>query len=110
MNRTEAQLLREATKSAIRKREWLWWELKRQAFDFGYQSSYPLESDYQPIAEKAISLLPTEVMEKLREIYTSQHKNEPAISDESLIQHYAALMVEEIIRRACVAANRTIHW
>ena len=110
MNRIEARILREATKQVAHHNKHLWWELKREIWDFGYQSHYPRQGEYEISSKRAVSRLSEDSLQELRLAYTARYSNEPKPSQERLIEHYAALMVEEIVRRAGIAAYRTDNW
>ena len=110
MNRTESRILREATKKVAHHNKHLWWELKRQIWDFGYQTNYPCQGEYEIAAKRAVSHLPEASLQELHLAYSAQFNNEQPISRERLIDHYTAVMIEEIVRRAGIAAYRTDNW
>ena len=55
MNRNEKRLLREAIKMVAHHNRNAWWELKRQIFEGGYQSYYPMQGDFDSAAERTIA-------------------------------------------------------
>jgi len=110
MNRTEARILREATRDVAHHNKHLWWELKRQIWDFGYQSYFPHQGEYELPAKRAVNHLPEQSLDELRLEYCAQYMDEPSPSREHLVEHYAMLMIEEIVRRAGIAAYRTENW
>ena len=110
MNQTELRTLRKVIKLVAHHNENLWWELKHQIWDFGYQTYYPLQSEYRFAAKQALSHLPEEKLQELHLTYTTQLKNDQPPDREQLIEHYTAVMIEEIVRRAGIAAYRTVNW
>lgn len=110
MNRAEARLLREATKEVAHHNEHLWWELKREIFDRGLQDYYWRQSEFEIPAGRAVSRLPENVLRELHMAYRAQHASHADTSRSRMIEHYATLMIAEIVRRAGVAAYRTDNW
>ncbi|MBS0391683.1 MAG: hypothetical protein JSR23_11155 [Proteobacteria bacterium] len=110
MNRTELRILRRAIKLVAHHNENLWWELKHQIWDFGYQTYYPLQGEYEFPAKQAVSKLPEEALQELHLTYTTQLKHDQPIDRDQLIEYYAAVMIEEIVRRAGIAGYRTVDW
>lgn len=110
MNRTETRILRKVTADVVHHNKYLWWELKHQIWDFGYRSYYPRQSEYELPSKRAINHLPEQSLDELRLEYSAQYGDEPSPSRERLVEHYAMLMIEEIVRRAEIAAYRTENW
>ena len=110
MNRAENKILSDATRAVAHHNKHLWWELKRQVWDFGYQSYYPRQGEYQREAELAVAALPTQKFMELLAIYTSRHQSDLPPTEQQVVRYYAALMIEEIVRRAGIAAYKTVNW
>lgn len=110
VNRIEARLLRNATSATVAHNRHLWWEVKRQVFELGYQTYYPRQDEYTDAAKSSISHLPEGQLQELRLAYCGRHRARVLPNDDQVIDYYVAVMIEEIVRRARVAANRTINW
>lgn len=110
MKRNELKILRETIHKVAHQNENLWWELKRQTFDYGYQCFYPRQSEFElPARRHLLQLEPTAVTE-LRSEYSLQHPEAQPPTNEQLITYYTSLVVEEIVRRARIAADKTENW
>ncbi len=110
MNRNEARILRESIRKAAYQSKFLWWKLKREIWDFGYQTYYPSESDYQRPVDQVLSRLSDQHFQELQAAYCARFTEEKNPSREQIIAFYSALMIEEIVRRAGIASLRTINW
>jgi hypothetical protein len=88
----------------------LWWELKRQIFDFGYQQYYPRQSEFDHPVRGAIENLRENEKEML---VTEWRRTEPSRADlapDTILTIYSTLVIEEIVKRAWVAVKRTTNW
>ncbi|WP_299792379.1 hypothetical protein [uncultured Shewanella sp.] len=110
LTRIEKELLSPTIRGLVKHNEYLWWELKRQAFDFGYQTSYPRQFEYELPARNALSQLSSEIKEKLYFECSKKYRPTNDSVDSVIEQMYVSEIIEEIGRRAIIAANRTIHW
>lgn len=110
MNRAERKVLREIIRFAIQHNKHLWWELKRNIWESGFQSYYPLQSEYDQSVRNAISSLSPSELQDLRVLYMTKFPDRPSPSDENLTTHYVTVVIEEIVWRAGLAAYRTVHW
>jgi hypothetical protein len=108
MNRVERQLLRDTIRAVSRHNGHAWWQLKREIFDYGSQSFYPAQAMFDGSARLLLSRLPPASLRALRD---ASGRGELAHSaDSDLIERYVSVVVSEIVRRAEVAAYRTINW
>jgi len=110
MTRVEKQILRASIKAVAHHNPHAWWELKRQIYDGGYQPYYPMQGDFQFDAERAVKLLTANSKEKLLEEWRKTNPGTSVTSFEDLVSHYAAVIIEEVVERANVAAYRTTNW
>lgn len=108
MNSEQKRILRESITAVRLRNKWAWWELKRQIFDGGYQNWYPAQGDFQPEVERAVGSFSDATR---RALVAEWRKSRRSDDDEHVIlAHYPALIMEEIVERARLAAYRTIHW
>jgi hypothetical protein len=109
MTRVERKILFPAIKRVRLFNSNVWWELKWEVWDSGYQSHYRIQDEYIKPAQRALAHLPNDQLNVLIEEWARQH---PEIEATDLIvkDHYSSVIVEEIVRRACIAAYRTIEW
>lgn len=84
--------------------------LKREVWDGGYQPFYPMQSNFEPRAERVIARLPEADKQALLLDWRKEHPCDAPTSDEVVLGICAAIVVEEIVRRANVAAYRTVNW
>lgn len=110
MNRNESRILRESLKRARQLNKFLWWNLKREIWDLGYQTRYPSENDYQRPVNHVLSKLSDQHFQELQEAYCARFTEEKEPSRERVSDFYSALMIEEIVRRATIASLKTINW
>lgn len=110
MNRNEKRLLRTAIMAVAHHNSNAWWELKRQIFDGGYQSYYPMQGDFDDPAKRAIAGLSDAVKEELINEWRTAKPPRTDLSDSDTLSAYARLIVEEVVERARVAAYKTINW
>lgn len=110
MNRTEAKILRETIKAVTYPNKHLWLELKRQILDLGHQNYYSYQDEFKRLAKRAVCRLQEQAFVELKLTYSNQYKNQATPSLEQLIDHYTMVIVEEIVRRATIAAYRTENW
>jgi len=110
MNSAERKVLRSAIRLVAHHNSNAWWELKRQIWEGGYQSFYPMESDFRHYAEMAILQLPSSQRDELRSILDGRSAGQSPLNDQDLCNEYVPLILEEIVRRAGIAAYRTVNW
>jgi hypothetical protein len=85
----------------------LWWELKREIFDSGFQLHYHWQEEFQPIAEQIIGSLDSTQQKVL--IQEWRRKNPSAeTQDSQILSIYVYLIIEQVVQRARSAAYRTI--
>jgi hypothetical protein len=109
MNRIEQAALRPLIKRVCGHNSNLWWELKRQVWDGGYQVSYPIQDDYGEPVQRALERLAPEVLETLVLEWSKKHPGKDA-NPQVVRSHYRAVVIEEIVQRATAAAYRTTNW
>jgi len=110
MTRLERAALSETLGALVRHDAHLWWELKRQIFDWGYSTAYPRQFEYETPAKGLLLNLSNEWKEILHQEWPKWNHRYTDRNDSSLISIYLPLVIEEIVRRATVAANRTENW
>lgn len=110
MNRNEKRILRTKINAVAHHDSNAWWELKRQIFDFGYQSYYPMQGDFDGPAEREIAGLSDAAKEYLIKEWKNAKPPRTDLSDSKILMTYAHLIVEEVVKRARVAAHRTENW
>ncbi|MDH0350797.1 hypothetical protein [Aeromonas caviae] len=110
MNRVEKSLLRSAIKAVTHFNSSAWWELKRQIFEGGFQRYYPVQSDFDFPAQRAVERLPDETKALLINEWKSASPPRAQHSDSKILEAYARIIVEEVVERARLAAYRTINW
>lgn len=110
MTPEQRRILRPVFLSVAHQNKYRWWELKREIFDRGYQSQYHWALDFIQPAERALQRLP--VTERATLVAEWQKKNSDGIerTEEVIFGIYAAIVVEEVVRRAAIASNRTVTW
>lgn len=110
MTRTEKRMLREAIKAVAHHNRNAWWELKRQIFEGGFQSRYPVQGDFDRPAERAIAKLPEETKLELVAEWRNAVPGRAKLTDQEILATYSRAIVEEVVCRARVAAYRTENW
>jgi len=110
MTPEQRRILRPVFLSAVHHNKNVWWELKREIFDSGYQSRYHWELDFLKPADRALSKLSAQDRDILVAEWKTANFDGIERSDEVILSIYAAIVVEEVVRRAAIASNRTITW
>lgn len=110
MTRTEKRMLREAIKTVAHHNRNAWWELKRQIFEGGFQSYYPVQDDFDRPAEQTIAKLPEETKLALIAAWQSAVPARAKLTGQEVLAAYSRAIVEEIVERARGAAYRTENW
>ena len=110
MNRNEKRILRTAIYAVAHHNSNAWWELKRQIFDFGYQSYYPKQGDFDIPARRVIAEQSDAVKESLVKEWKNAKPPRADLPDSEILATYARLIVEKVVERARVAAYRTENW
>ncbi|MBE0625522.1 MAG: hypothetical protein IH606_11975 [Burkholderiales bacterium] len=110
MTRNEKRILRSAINAVAHHNKVLWWELKRQVFDYGDQSYYPRQSEYELPAKRVVAGLSDIEKASLLSEWRNARPPRPEWTDEQILAYYARLIVEEIVERARVAAYTTSNW
>lgn len=110
MTRNEKQLLRTVIKKIIRYDKEEWWLLKRQIFDFGYQSHYDAEGSFIDVIDREVFNLQPDVKHALIVEWNSANPKRNKITYASFHSAYRLLILEEIVERARIGAMRTVNW
>ena len=110
MNRNEKRILRNAIKAVAHHNPNAWWELKREIFDYGYQSYYPMQGVFDGPAERVIAGQSDAVKGALIEEWKKAKPPRADLTESEILTQYARLVVKEVVERARVAAYRTNNW
>lgn len=110
MTKNEKRILRDAIKHVAHHNAYAWWDLKRQIFEGGFQSYYPVQGDFDEPAKRAIDRLSKEERQDLLAEWRKSAGRDSAFNEKQILETYARMIVEEVVARASVAAYRTIHW
>jgi hypothetical protein len=110
MNRAEKRILRTAIKAVIEHNGNVWWELKRQIFDMGYQTRYPMQEEYRNPVETVFAQLEPLKREQLIAEWHRCKRDKVSYTDDEIMSRYALMVIEEIVERARSAARRTTSW
>ena len=109
MNRIERPVLSPIIKLVCKTNTNRWWELKRQIWDLGFQTDYPMQFEYIEPARRAMGRLDESSLAVLTEERKRLSPNEEFTPDQ-VRDHYTYVVVEEVVKRAAAAAYRTIEW
>ncbi|MFA5038616.1 MAG: hypothetical protein WC732_02940 [Candidatus Omnitrophota bacterium] len=100
ITKIEKEILRGPIKKVIKENKRWWKELKQEIFDYGYQSNYMLQVEFEKSAKIAILSLDQVLKEQL----ISEWKRIPRLifleSDEEILKQYGLVVVEAIVERA----------
>lgn len=110
MNKVEKKILRDVVRHVAHHNRYLWWELKRQIWDFGYQTYYPRQGEFYGVAERALMRLGQHEKQALIAEWRKANVDRADVPDERTVLSYAPLIVEEVVKRATTAAYRTTNW
>ncbi len=110
MTKLEREILGPTIKALVAHDPLLWWELKREIYGWGWQAHYPREYEYTRPAERAILRLQEHEKARLHQQWPIWNKRHTERTDETLVEIYTPVVVEEIVRRAEVASRRTENW
>lgn len=88
----------------------LWWELKRQIFDTGYQAYYPWEGEFESAAKRALANLPKSDQSVLIDEWRRNRPNDENVPNTKILLSYVPVIVEQVVERARSAAYRTKDW
>jgi len=110
MSPEQRKILRPVFKSVAHHNQYVWWELKREIFDRGYQSQYQWELEFVAPAGRALEGLSDLHKSVLVAHWTLGNKDDVVRSDDQVLGIYIALVVEEVVRRAAIASSRTHNW
>lgn len=106
MNKIERSILGHLIKRTRLAHKNAWCELKRQIWDYGFQSYYPAQDYFDVIAKKQLSRISTLDVLVLTEEWEKTHPELEAKADQ-VLEYYRYLIIVELVRRAGIAAYRT---
>ena len=110
MTRNELRIIGPAIKAIRTRRKYSWQTLKREIWDYGYQSFYPTQMDFLPNIEKAVQGLTPDVRSSLLNEWNNAYPKRPELTESNFNATYSLYILEEIVERARVAAYRTTNW
>lgn len=106
----QRRILRPIFRSVAHHSEYIWCELKREIFDRGCQSQYHWEIEFSQPADRVLKALPECDKSILVADWKKVHSADIPLSDDAILKTYSAIVVEEVVRRAVIASNRTCNW
>jgi len=110
MTRNEKRMLGSAIRQVIQHDKSAWLQLKQEIWELGYQSYYDSQGDFLAAAERVVSRLPLDVRSTLCIEWKIANPKRHELKEESFVAAYTLLVLEEVIKRARVAAYRTVNW
>ena len=110
MTNKEMRLLRDLIKMVLRVRKQEWWLLKREIWDRGYQNEYYELGQFIDTIEKAVFLLSPDVKMELMKEWKKFERERGKIDFSNFNTTYTMYILEEIQRRASIAAMKTSNW
>lgn len=109
MNKTERSILGPVIKRTRLSHKNAWWDLKQQILDTGFQSYYPAQDYFDRIAKNQLSRISNSDIFVLTEEWKKVYPESVPTADQ-VFEHYSYLIIEEVVRRAGIAAYRTENW
>lgn len=109
MNRAEKKILRQVIFCVAHHNKYLWWEIKRQIWDHGFQVYYPRQGEFDQAAERALKALGTPERQALVLEWRNANAHQLETPEE-IVLSYVPLVIEEVVKRATTAAYRTTNW
>ncbi|MDX6012845.1 hypothetical protein [Cupriavidus necator] len=110
MNKAEKKILRDVIFYVAHHNKYLWWELKRQILDSGYQIFYPRQGEFDLVAEGALMRLRSHEKQALILEWQKSNVDHSEVTSEQIVLSYVPLIIEEVVKRATTAAYRTTNW
>jgi len=113
LTKEEREILRGPIRNVIRADKSTWRDLKYEIQHEGIQEYFPYYMnalELWDIAKDEVGQLPEEVKIELVKQWHSSPRVIDLTSDEKILDRYAMVVLDEVVKRACVAARRTIHW
>jgi len=110
MNRAEKKILQHLIRRVAHHNENLWWELKRQIWEGGYQTHYPCQDEFDHATERALMALSEPEKQSLIREWRAANPGHADWPDDKIVLSYLPLVIAEIVRRANLAAYRTVNW
>lgn len=88
----------------------LWWELKRQIFEFGYQSYYPRQGEFEFAARRALVNLFEADQSALIDQWRKNNPSHKDVPNADILLSYVSVIIEQVVERARSAAYQTKNW
>ena len=110
MTKIERKLLGPACRAVARYDKHAWEALKRETFDYGYQSYYPAQGSFEQPAKAAIAALSQEDRTDLLNEWRRARPDQAHLTVDEILGVYEDMVVEVVVQRARSAAGRTINW
>lgn len=110
MTPEQRRILRPVFSQVAHHNKHLWWELKREIFDRGFQAHYHREFEFSEPARAGLAKLSAIDRQWLVSEWRRVNQDAYASSDEEVLGLYSVIIVEEVVRRATVATQRTENW
>ena len=110
MTRNEKRILSPFIKQIVLQDKHVWWLLKREIWDLGYQSYYLAQGEYLPVIEQTLANLPADIKASLIEKWNNANPKRDRISYSNFVSKYTLLVLGEVTSRARSAAHRSDNW
>jgi hypothetical protein len=113
LTKKEREILREPIRNVIKADKSTWYDLKYETQHDGIQQYFPYYINalkLWDIAEDEIGQLPDADKTELIKQWRSRPRVINLTSDEEILARYAMIVLDEVVKWACAAGNRTIHW
>jgi hypothetical protein len=113
LTKKEREILREPIRNVIRADKSTWHDLKYETQHKGRDQYFPYYINavgLWDIAKDEIGQLPDAAKTELIKQWHGRHRVINLTSDEKILDRYAMIVLDEVVKRACTAGRRTIHW
>jgi hypothetical protein len=113
LTRREREILREPIRNIVRANKYLWHDLKYETQygpEFIHFTYYPSGVELWDIAKDEIAQLSDGAKIELLQQWHSSPRVIRLTSDEEILDRYATVVLDEVVKRARTAGNRTINW
>jgi hypothetical protein len=100
LTKIEKEILRNPAKGLIKSNKMAWNDLKREIFDFGYQSWYYSQEEFKKPAIAAIFSLNDDAKRALIKEWKHMPRVYELKTDNEILNQYALVLVELIVTRA----------
>jgi hypothetical protein len=113
LTQKECEILREPIRNVIRADKSTWHDLKYETQHEGREQYFPYYINavgLWDIAKEEIGQLPDVAKTELIKQWHSSPRVIRLTSDEEILARYAMVVLDEVVKRAHTAGNRTINW